>query len=116
MNVLDMHDIHRSFEAGVPVLDGVDLTMAPGEVVGLLGRNGSGKTTLIHIAIGMLHQQQGTVKIFGLDPHTRPLVAPVDFGPVVPVCNFLGWCVSISRLGHQHNRVSEGEDHEPVRR
>jgi len=73
MNVLDMHDIHRSFEAGVPVLDGVDLTMAPGEVVGLLGRNGAGKTTLIHIAIGMLHQQRGTVKIFGLDPHRQPV-------------------------------------------
>ncbi len=73
MNVLEMYDIHRSFEAGVPVLDGVDLTMAPGEVVGLLGRNGAGKTTLIHIAIGMLHQQRGTVKIFGLDPHRQPV-------------------------------------------
>ncbi len=47
MSVLDMHDIHRSFEAGVPVLDGVDLTMAPGEVVGLLGRNSAGKMTLL---------------------------------------------------------------------
>jgi ABC-2 type transport system ATP-binding protein len=73
MNVLQMHDIHRSFEPGVPVLDGVDLTVGQGEVVGLLGRNGAGKTTLLHIAIGMLHQQAGTVAVFGLDPRLRPL-------------------------------------------
>jgi ABC-2 type transport system ATP-binding protein len=42
-------------------------------VVGLLGRNGAGKTTLLHIAIGMLHQQQGTVEVFGIDPHRQPV-------------------------------------------
>jgi ABC-2 type transport system ATP-binding protein len=73
VNVLQMHDIHRSFEPGVPVLDGVDLIVEPGEVVGLLGRNGAGKTTLLHIAMGMLHQQTGTVAVFGLDPLEQPL-------------------------------------------
>ncbi len=73
MTVLQMHDIHRSFEPGVPVLDGVDLTVGQGEVVGLLGRNGAGKTTLLHIAMGMLHQQTGTVAVFGLDPRRRPI-------------------------------------------
>jgi len=73
MSVLTMSDIHRSFEPGVAVLDGVDLTINAGEVVGLLGRNGAGKTTLIHIAMGMLHQQRGTVEVFGLDPHRRPV-------------------------------------------
>lgn len=73
MNVLSLNDIHRSFEPGVPVLGGVDLSVEAGEVVGLLGRNGAGKTTLLHIAMGMLHQQRGTVEVFGLDPHRRPV-------------------------------------------
>jgi len=73
MTILQMRDIHRSFEPGIPVLDGVDLTVRSGEVVGLLGRNGAGKTTLLHIAMGMLHQQSGTVGVFGLDPLKRPV-------------------------------------------
>jgi ABC-2 type transport system ATP-binding protein len=73
MPVLTLGDIHRSFEPGVRVLDGIDLTIEPGEVVGLLGRNGAGKTTLVHIAMGMLRQQKGTVEIFGLDPHRSPV-------------------------------------------
>jgi ABC-2 type transport system ATP-binding protein len=73
MSVLALNNIHRSFEPGVPVLAGVDLTVNGGEVVGLLGRNGAGKTTLIHIAMGMLRQQEGTVEVFGLDPHEQPV-------------------------------------------
>jgi len=73
MSVLTMSDIHRSFEPGVSVLNGVDLRVKAGEVVGLLGRNGAGKTTLIHIAMGMLHQQKGTIEVFGLDPHRQPV-------------------------------------------
>jgi len=80
MKVLEMHDIHRSFEPGVPVLDGVDLTVEPGEVVGLLGRNGAGKTTLLHIAMGMLHQQAGTVEVFGLDPRRDPIDVKLRVG------------------------------------
>ena len=68
-----MNDIHRSFEPGVPVLDGIDISLDFGEVVGLLGRNGAGKTTLIHIAMGMLQQQAGSVEVFGLDPHRQPV-------------------------------------------
>jgi len=73
MNVLALSDIHRSFHPGVPVLNGVDLGVDAGEVVGLLGRNGAGKTTLIHIAMGMLQQHEGTVEVFGLDPHRQPV-------------------------------------------
>lgn len=73
MNVLALTDIHRSFEPNVPVLEGVDLRIEAEEVVGLLGRNGAGKTTLLHIAMGMLHQQRGSVSIFGLDPHRQPV-------------------------------------------
>ena len=46
-------------------LDGVDLTLEPGKIVGLLGPNGSGKTTLIKILNGLLQPTAGTVVIDG---------------------------------------------------
>jgi ABC-2 type transport system ATP-binding protein len=66
--VLEFDGIARSYKRGVPVLDGVTFSVEPGEVVGMLGRNGSGKTTLIRIAMGMLHPQAGSVRVFGLSP------------------------------------------------
>ena len=44
-------------------LDGVDFTVEPGKLVGLLGPNGSGKTTLIKISAGLLTADSGTVCI-----------------------------------------------------
>lgn len=66
--ILDFDDVTRAYIKGVRVLDGVSFSLAEGEVVGLLGRNGAGKTTLIQIAMGMLHPQRGSVRVFGLSP------------------------------------------------
>jgi ABC-2 type transport system ATP-binding protein len=49
-------------------LDGIDLTVRRGEIVGLLGPNGAGKTTLINILLGLLTPTSGTVEVFGLSP------------------------------------------------
>lgn len=48
-----------------PVLKKVSLTIAPGEVLGILGPNGSGKSTLLKILMRILVPQQGTVEWFG---------------------------------------------------
>jgi iron complex transport system ATP-binding protein len=47
------------------VLAGVDLAVAPGEIVGLVGRNGAGKTTLLRIAAGTLAPDAGRVTLDG---------------------------------------------------
>ncbi len=46
----------------------VDLRVAPGEIVGLLGANGAGKTTLIRLLLGLLHPSAGQVTLFGARP------------------------------------------------
>jgi len=73
MKILELENIHRSYERGVKVLAGVDLDLEPGEVVGLLGANGAGKTTLIRIAMGLLLPQQGRVRVLGME-HDRDSV------------------------------------------
>jgi lipopolysaccharide export system ATP-binding protein len=60
---------------GRTVVDGVDLRVAPGEVVGLLGPNGAGKTTTFKMILGLVRQDRGTVSfgsvLDGLSLHRR---------------------------------------------
>ena len=62
---------------GLMALNGVDLELEKGRIVGLLGPNGSGKTTLLKIMTGLLTPSQGTVTIDGMEPgiETKKIVA-----------------------------------------
>lgn len=53
------------------MLDGVDLALAPGEILGLAGVNGAGKTTLLRCLLDFCTPDSGTITIFGL-PGTQP--------------------------------------------
>jgi zinc transport system ATP-binding protein len=54
----------------VQVLEDVNLTVAPGDFLGLIGPNGSGKTTLLRIVLGLLAPTRGSVRLFGKPPAT----------------------------------------------
>ena len=67
-------------------LDGVNISIAPGRVVGLLGPNGSGKTTLIKLANGLLSPSQGEILICGSKPgpETKAVVSYLPDKPCMP--------------------------------
>jgi ABC-2 type transport system ATP-binding protein len=54
--------------AGTLALDGLSLSLYPGEVVALLGPNGAGKTTAVRLMLGLAAPTSGQVRIFGSDP------------------------------------------------
>jgi ABC-2 type transport system ATP-binding protein len=60
-------DVRKAFD-GSPALDGVDLEVAPGTIVGLIGPSGCGKTTLIRTLTGVVRPDRGKVRMFGKDP------------------------------------------------
>jgi ABC-2 type transport system ATP-binding protein len=51
-----------------PALDGMDLTVRPGEIFAMLGPNGAGKTTLLEICAGICRCDAGQVRVLGADP------------------------------------------------
>ena len=62
--------VYGSGESATKALDGVDLELAPGERLALLGRSGSGKTTLLHVLGGLVEPSRGTAEWRG-----RPLAS-----------------------------------------
>lgn len=73
---LEIRGLTRSY-GQVPALDGLDLTLRPGSIVGLFGENGSGKTTLLKILAGVLAEYTGEVLIYGHrpGPETKAIVS-----------------------------------------
>ena len=75
MSLLALRDIAKSFGA-IEALRGVDLDIAPGEVVGLMGDNGAGKSTLVKIIAGNFPQTAGSIAMEGRTVHFhRPIDA-----------------------------------------
>ena len=73
--LLDVRDIVKNF-GGFQALAGVGLSVAAGEIVGLIGPNGSGKTTLINVISGLIAADRGEIVLDGLEvtgmaPHRR---------------------------------------------
>src|SRR6202040_1429960 len=81
---VEIRGLSKSF-GRTKALDGLDLTVAPGDIPGFLGPNGAGKSTTIRVLLGLLRADGGTVRLLGGDPwrdavalHRRIAYVPGD--------------------------------------
>jgi ABC-2 type transport system ATP-binding protein len=88
--VIEMRGIRKSFGRNA-VLQGVDLTVPPGQTFAFLGRNGAGKTTAIRTLLGLLHADSGEARVLGLDPRTNALQIRRRVGYVAEDQKMFGW-------------------------
>ena len=75
--LLTCEGLTKSYQKGTNALDGIELHIGFGRIVGLLGPNGSGKTTLIKLANGLLQPTAGSIRIAGMapGPDTKAIVS-----------------------------------------
>ncbi len=70
---LELRALRKSFRS--LAVDGLDLTVTPGEVYALLGPNGAGKTTSLRMVAGLLPADSGEIRVFGVDVRRHPVEA-----------------------------------------
>ncbi len=76
MSLIEYRNLTKNYK-NIPALNGINLDIPAGRIVGLLGPNGSGKTTLIKLTVGLLTPTSGTVTVDGRapGPETKAIVA-----------------------------------------
>src|SRR5581483_6084713 len=93
-------------------LAGVDLEVAPGQLVGLLGPNGAGKSTLVKIACGLVRPSGGSVEVAGAPAGSR--AARRALGYLAELFRFPGW-MSADEVLALHQRLG-GSGRDPSER
>jgi sodium transport system ATP-binding protein len=79
--VIEILDLHKGFSVRdkktrkkkrIEAVQGITLTVKPGEIYGLLGPNGAGKSTTLRMIAGLMHPERGTISICGADTQGEP--------------------------------------------
>ena len=111
-SVIETHDLTKRYGSKHLALDGLDLTVRPGEVYGLIGPNGAGKTTFLRLILGLIRPTRGDATVLGQPAGTSASLRQV--GAVVEVPAFYPYLSGNDNLrvvaqysGHDAGRIPE---------
>jgi ABC-2 type transport system ATP-binding protein len=96
MNALEIRGLTKEYPGFR--LDGLDLTLPQGCILGLIGENGAGKSTAIKLILGMLKRSGGTVSVYGQDPSVAPAALREDIGVVMDEAGIPA-CLTVQQVG-----------------
>jgi ABC-2 type transport system ATP-binding protein len=85
--VVEVRDIRYRY-GDFAAVDGLSFDVMRGQVLALLGTNGAGKTTTIDLLIGFRAPNEGTVRLFGVDPHQRRSLIASRIGVILQEAGF----------------------------
>ncbi len=116
MNVIEVQGLHKSY-ADTKAVDGIDLTIAHGEIFALLGPNGAGKTTTVEILEGFRKADSGSITVLGFDPARRGIQSRIwrnRIGIVLQSTADAGDLTVIETLAHFAKYYSKARDVDEV--
>lgn len=88
--LLELQQVGLTWPNGTAALEGIDLTLEPGEIVAIVGASGCGKSTLLRLAAGLLQPTTGQVALTGVSP-IAARAAGVALGMVFQDATLLAW-------------------------
>jgi ABC-2 type transport system ATP-binding protein len=108
-NVIEVNALSLSHK-DISILNGIELTIPPGAVVGLVGRNGAGKSSLLRCIAGLAVPTQGTCTLLGHASHDLPDTVLERLGYVAQAPDLFEWMETLEMLraiGQAYPRWSE---------
>lgn len=122
MPIIEIDNLTKDYETGflrkrkTRALDGLSLTVEPGQIFGFLGANGAGKTTTLKLLMGLIFPTAGTARILGRDISNTSMHARIGYLPEAPYFydyltarEFLNYCSELFGL-NPATRVRRTED------
>jgi ABC-2 type transport system ATP-binding protein len=116
VNVIEVQGMHKSY-ADTKAVDGIDLTIAHGEIFALLGPNGAGKTTTVEILEGFRKADSGSISVLGFDPAHQGIQSRIwrnRIGIVLQSTADAGDLTVIETLAHFAKYYSKARDVDEV--
>src|SRR6185436_5351802 len=122
MPIIEIDNLTKDYETGFArkrktrALDGLSLTVEPGQIFGFLGANGAGKTTTLKLLMRLIFPSAGTARILGRDISDTSMHARIGYLPEAPYFydyltarEFLNYCGELFGL-NQATRARRTED------
>jgi ABC-2 type transport system ATP-binding protein len=97
--MLEITQLRFGYPFGKPLFDGLELSLQPGSLAGLLGLNGAGKTTLLKLICGLQRPDKGSCRLRGRDTSGRALAVLQDLAfvsedtdtPALTIDGYVAW-------------------------
>ncbi|MCL2753575.1 MAG: ABC transporter ATP-binding protein [Defluviitaleaceae bacterium] len=108
--MLEIRNFSKVYTGGKKAVDGLDLTVAPGDIFGFIGHNGAGKTTTIRAIVGVMDFENGSIVVDGHDVKQEPVAAKSKIAYIPDKPDVYEYITGIQYLNYMADIFGVGKD------